>query len=74
MIHALDPVFIAEKIAFTPIHETVNVYDVVKSTYTGTDGIGGLESRGKYRLGLPKSCTDRAVLDGIFDIKIDKCR
>lgn len=55
MIHALDPVFIAEKIAYTPIKETVNVYDVVYSTYTGTDGLGGLESRGKYRLGLPKS-------------------
>jgi spore coat assembly protein len=55
MIHALDPVFIAEKIAFTSINETVNVYDVIRSTYTGTDGIGGLESRGKYRLGLPKS-------------------
>lgn len=55
MIHALDPVFIAEKIAFTPIQDTVNVYDVVRSTYTGTDGVGGLESRGKYRLGLPKS-------------------
>jgi len=55
MIHALDPVFIAEKIAFTPINETVNVYDVVRSTFTGTDGVGGLESRGKYRLGLPKS-------------------
>lgn len=55
MIHALDPVFIAEKIAYTPINETINIYDVVRSTYTGTDGIGGLESRGKYRLGLPKS-------------------
>ena len=55
MIHPLDPVFIAEKIAYTPISETVNVYDVVRSTYTGTDGVGGLESRGKYRLGLPKS-------------------
>ena len=55
MIHALDPVFIAEKIAYTPINETVNVYDVVRSTYTGTDGVGGLESRGKYRIGLPKS-------------------
>lgn len=55
MIHALDPVFIAEKVAFTPVNETINVYDVVRSTYTGTDGIGGLESRGKYRLGLPKS-------------------
>ncbi len=57
MIHALDPVFIAEKIAFTSINETINVYDVIRSTYTGTDGIGGLESRGKYRLGLPKSAT-----------------
>jgi spore coat assemly protein len=55
MIHALDPVFIAEKIAYTSINETINVYDVIRSTYTGTDGIGGLESRGKYRLGLPKS-------------------
>lgn len=55
MIHALDPVFIAEKIAYTPINDTVNVYDVVRSTYTGTDGVGGLESRGKYRLGLPRS-------------------
>ncbi|RIV21747.1 sporulation peptidase YabG [Alicyclobacillaceae bacterium I2511] len=55
MIHALDPVFIAEKIAYTPINDTVNVYDVVRSTYTGTDGVGGLESRGKYRLGIPKS-------------------
>jgi spore coat assembly protein len=55
MIHALDPVFIAEKVAFTPISQTVNVYDVVRSTYTGTDGVGGIESRGKYRLGLPKS-------------------
>lgn len=55
MIHALDPVFIAEKIAYTPINDTINVYDVVRATYTGTDGVGGIESRGKYRLGLPKS-------------------
>lgn len=54
MIHALDPVFIAEKVAFTPINETINVYDVVRATYTGTDGVGGIESRGKYRLGLPR--------------------
>ncbi len=55
MIHALDPVFIAEKIAYTPINETINIYDVVRATYTGTDGVGGIESRGKYRLGLPRS-------------------
>ncbi|MCX7571968.1 sporulation peptidase YabG [Tumebacillus sp. DT12] len=55
LIHALDPVFIAEKIAYTPINQTVNIFDVVKSTITGTDGLGGLETRGKYRIGLPRS-------------------
>jgi spore coat assemly protein len=55
LIHALDPVLIAQKIAFTPINQTVNIFDVVKSTITGTDGLGGIESRGKYRIGLPRS-------------------
>lgn len=55
LIHALDPVFIAEKIAYTPINQTVNIFDVVKATITGTDGLGGLETRGKYRIGLPRS-------------------
>lgn len=55
LIHALDPVLVAEKIAYTPINQTINIYDVVQSTITGTDGLGGLESRGKYRLGLPRS-------------------
>lgn len=55
LIHALDPVFIAEKIAYTPLNQTVNIFDVVKSTITGTDGLGGVESRGKYRIGLPRS-------------------
>lgn len=55
LIHALDPVLIAEKIAYTPINQTVNIFDVVRSTITGTDGLGGIESRGKYRIGLPRS-------------------
>jgi len=55
LIHALDPVFIMEKVAFTPIIETVNIYEVIKHTITGLDGVGGLETRGKFRLGLPKS-------------------
>ncbi len=55
LIHALDPVFVAEKIAYTPINETVDIYHVVRSTITGTDGLGGVESRGKYRIGLPRS-------------------
>jgi spore coat assembly protein len=55
LIHALDPVLVAEKIAYTPINQTINIYDLVQSTITGTDGLGGLESRGKYRLGLPRA-------------------
>lgn len=55
LIHALDPVFIAEKIAYTSIGETIDIYQVVRSTITGTEGLGGFESRGKYRIGLPRS-------------------
>lgn len=53
LIHALDPVLIAEKVAYTSIRETLNIMDVIKNTITGMDGIGGVESRGSYRLGLP---------------------
>ncbi|NLM46239.1 MAG: sporulation peptidase YabG [Firmicutes bacterium] len=55
LIHALDPVFLVEKVAFTSINESVNIFEVIKHTITGLEGIGGLETRGKFRLGLPKS-------------------
>jgi len=55
LIHALDPVYVAEKIAFTPINQTINMYEIAKSTITGIEGIGGIESRGKYRIGLPRA-------------------
>lgn len=54
-IHAYDPVFIAEKVAFTPIHRIVDVTDAITASVTGADGVGGLETRGKFRLGMPKS-------------------
>lgn len=55
LIHALDPVFIVEKIAFTSIDQKISINDVVDNTITGTDGLGGIETRGKYRKGFPKS-------------------
>lgn len=55
LIHAFDPVFVAEKLAYTPINKTVSLNDVISSTITGFDGVGGIETRGKFRLGLPKS-------------------
>ncbi|MDT8903692.1 sporulation peptidase YabG [Anaeroselena agilis] len=54
-IHAYDPVFIAEKVAFTPIGKTVDVSDAITASVTGAEGVGGVETRGKFRLGMPKS-------------------
>ncbi|MFS1510856.1 sporulation peptidase YabG [Chengkuizengella sp. SCS-71B] len=53
LIHALDPVQIASKISYTSIKDTVNMSDVISYTISGIKGIGGIESRGSYRIGLP---------------------
>ncbi|MDK2784450.1 MAG: spore coat assemly protein [Bacillota bacterium] len=55
LIHCLDPVFIAEEVAFTPISKLVSLPELVANTITGKDGIGGIETRGKFRLGFPKA-------------------
>lgn len=54
-IHALDPVFIIEKVAYTPINKIISAKDVIDATITGIKGIGGVETRGKFREGLPRS-------------------
>lgn len=55
LIHCLDPVFVCEKIAYTRIDKVVSITDVIENTITGIKGIGGLQTRGKYREGYPKS-------------------
>lgn len=55
LIHAFDPVFIAEKLAYSSILETLNVESIINNTITGLDGVGGIETRGCLRLGYPKS-------------------
>ncbi|HJV47526.1 MAG TPA: sporulation peptidase YabG [Bacillota bacterium] len=54
-IHTLDPVYIVEKVAYTSVRETVNVFEVAKNTITGMDGLGGIETFGLFRLGLPRT-------------------
>lgn len=54
LIHALDPLCIASKVAFTPIKDTVNIVDVIGLTHSGLEGMGGIESRGSFRRGVPK--------------------
>ncbi|MCZ8517539.1 sporulation peptidase YabG [Paenibacillus filicis] len=54
LIHALDPLCIAAKVAYTPIRDTVDIIDVIGLTHSGIEGLGGIESRGSYRRGVPK--------------------
>lgn len=55
MIHALDPVFVVEKIACSRIDTIVTVEEIIEQTVTGIKGVGGLETRGKFRWAMPKS-------------------
>lgn len=54
LIHALDPACIAIKTAYTSVRQTVDIVDVIRNTVSGFDGVGGVETRGSYRIGLPK--------------------
>nr|WP_018663646.1 sporulation peptidase YabG [Heyndrickxia acidiproducens] len=52
-IHALDPVYIVAKICYTSFMEQVNVWDVIRNTLTGQKGLGGIETKGVLRTGMP---------------------
>lgn len=55
LIHALDPVLVGEKIACINIDKVISPAQIINHTITGKKGIGGLETRGKLRQGLPSS-------------------
>ncbi len=55
MIHALDPVMVCKQIAFTPIDRIAPLEAVLRNTITGINGIGGVQTRGRYRDGMPDS-------------------
>lgn len=57
-IHALDPVYIVAKISYTPIKDHINVWDVLRNTLTGEKGLGGVETRGLLRIGMPYNVPD----------------
>lgn len=52
-IHALDPVYIVAKVCFTHFMDKIHIWDVLQHTITGEKGIGGLESKGVLRVGMP---------------------
>jgi len=53
LIHALDPVLVCQKVAFTSVDKVLAPSEVINSTITGVEGIGGIQTRGKYRDGFP---------------------
>lgn len=54
LIHALDPVFLVESIAYTPTDQMVSLKEIINHTVTGIDGVGGIETRGQMRRGYPR--------------------
>jgi spore coat assembly protein len=64
LIHALDPLCIAARIAYTSIKDTVTMHDMLEMTVSGLDGLGGIETRGTYRTGLPGVAPQPAAATG----------
>lgn len=54
MIHALDPVYVAVRASYTSVKDTVKIGEISPHTMSGIDGVGGIETRGSYRIGMPK--------------------
>lgn len=52
-IHALDPVYITAKLAYTSFMDKVTVHDALRNTLTGEKGLGGIETTGFLRTGMP---------------------
>ena len=55
LIHCFDPVLVCSNIFNTSIDKTVKIDEILNDTITGFNGIGGIQTRGKYREGFPKS-------------------
>lgn len=55
LVHCLDPVLVCSKIFSTSIDKTLKVDEVLDETITGFNGVGGIQTRGKYREGFPRS-------------------
>ncbi|MGL4362349.1 MAG: sporulation peptidase YabG [Cellulosilyticaceae bacterium] len=54
-IHALDPVFLVERVAYCPFHEVLSIKQAIENTITQFEGLGGYETMGVARKGGPVS-------------------
>ncbi|MEG1009647.1 MAG: sporulation peptidase YabG [Clostridia bacterium] len=53
LIDMLDPIIVAETIAFTPVDKYTPISNIIANTREGISGIGGIQTRGQYREGMP---------------------
>lgn len=65
LIHALDPVFIVERIAQCPFYKVLPIDDALEYTITKFKGLGGYEILGKCRKGGP-------VVSEVEDVKAEE--
>lgn len=61
LIHALDPVFVVEKVAECPFHQVLSIEEALENTITKFNGLGGYEIIGKCRRGGPVTEENRGV-------------
>ncbi|MBH0231847.1 sporulation peptidase YabG [Halobacillus yeomjeoni] len=54
-IHAIDPVYVAARVAYTSFMDHINIWEVIRNTISGEAGLGGVETRGLLRIGIPYS-------------------
>lgn len=52
-IHALDPVYIAAKVSLTSFMDRIKVWEALRNTLSGEKGLGGIETKGILRTGMP---------------------
>lgn len=53
LIDMMDPIIVAQTIAYTPVDDFVPIANIISNTREGISGIGGIQTRGQYRTGMP---------------------
>ncbi len=53
-IHALDPAIIAAKMSLSDINNDINLKEIIEHTKYGSDGIGGIITKGTMYMGYPR--------------------
>ncbi len=53
-IHALDPAIIAAKMSLSDINNDINLKEIIEHTKYGSDGVGGIITKGTMYMGYPR--------------------